>query len=250
MMKTNRFFMAVVVAFGLTACGGGNASKQSEQAEGEETEAAVEEKAETKAEEQKAQEPKKWWEQDFQMTYKMYIMGQSMTRTYARKGNVVACKSEGAQAVNVFVFTDSTRTNYLVNPDKGRYGKVGEKTGFSGIDAGVKKYMKDQLGDNFFSKILKKGDESVEAKDTTVFGRAAYVLTKEMTEKNIAGEAYGKTIQWVDKENGLIYYKYALIKSGDKVMTDGKVIEVTDFSATPTYEGLPMSLEGMEEVSK
>ena len=35
MMKTNRFFMAVVVAFGLTACGGGNASKQSEQAEGE-----------------------------------------------------------------------------------------------------------------------------------------------------------------------------------------------------------------------
>lgn len=256
-MKQTRLIIAAALVLsmgaGTAACGGG-AAKGGEAAEAEGTQTELTdgpEQAGAATEGQKAEDvkAKKWWEQDFELTYKMYVMSKSLTRTYARKGNIVVSRQEGSQAQNLYIFTDSTRTNYLVNPDKGRYGKVGVKSGFSGVDEGVKKFLKDQLGDDFFKKILSKGDEGVEAKDTTVFGRAAYVLTKEATEKNPAVEIYGKTIQWVDKENGLIYYKYALVKNGDQVISDGKTIEVTAFSAEPAYEGLKMSLEGMEDVS-
>lgn len=257
-MKKKRIIIAaallLALGWGMSACGGGSAKNgEVAEADGGQTEqtAGEEQTAESAAEqtEQKAQEAKKWYEQDFQLTYKFYVVGKSMTRTYARKGNVVACHVEGSEAVNLFVFTDSTQTNYLVNPAKGRYGKVNEKSGFSTVEEGVKKYLKGQMGDDLFGKRIRKGDEGVTAKDTTIFGRPAYVLTKEATEKNVAVNIYAKTIQWVDKENDLPYYKYAFAKNGDQVITDGVAFEVTAFSASPTYEGLPMSLDGMTDVS-
>lgn len=40
-------------------------------------------------EEPKAQS-KEWYEQDFSMTYKQYVAGASMSRTYARKGTLLS----------------------------------------------------------------------------------------------------------------------------------------------------------------
>ena len=60
-------------------------------------------------------------------------------------------------------------------------------------------------------------------------------------------ELYTKAIEWVDKENGLPYYKYGLSKKNGSVYIEGKAFEVTAFSAEPSYEGLIMSLDGLTE---
>ena len=258
-MKKKRIIIAaallLALGWGMSACGGGSGKGgATAEADGEQTEqtAGEEQTAEgSEAQsEQKAQEQKKWWEQDFQMTYKQYVMGQSMTRIYARKGNVLASKMDGSQAVNLFVFTDSTRTDYLVNPDKGLYGKKSEKQGLAGMEESIKAFLKGQLGDPVFKDILKPDGDGCTAKDTTIFGRPAYVITQELTKKVMTVETFARIIEWVDKENGLPYYKYGFGKSDDKVITDGKVFEITAFSAEPTYEGLVMSLEGLTEISK
>lgn len=254
LMKKNRFIIIAAVAFGMaamTACGGGASKGEAAEAEGEQTEESADtQQTESAAEqpEQKA-EAKKWYEQDFMLTYKQYVMGKSITHTYARKGNIVVSQSEGSPAQNMFVFTDSTRTDYLVNPDKGRFGKIKEKTGFSTINEGIKSYLKSQMGDNVFGKMPKLDDEDCTVKDTTIFGRPAYVITQEKTQKVMTNEVYTKVIVWLDKENGLPYYKYGLGKNNGQVVTDGKVMEISAFSAEPTYEGLIMSFVDLTDVS-
>ena len=247
LMKKNRFIIIAAVAFGMaamTACGGGasEGERTEESADTQQTESAAEQP------EQKA-EAKKWYEQDFMLTYKQYVMGKSITHTYARKGNIVVSQSEGSPAQNMFVFTDSTRTDYLVNPDKGRFGKIKEKTGFSTINEGIKSYLKSQMGDNVFGKMPKLDDEDCTVKDTTIFGRPAYVITQEKTQKVMTNEVYTKVIVWLDKENGLPYYKYGLGKNNGQVVTDGKVMEISAFSAEPTYEGLIMTFVDLTDVS-
>lgn len=254
-MKRNKLIIIAAMVFGLanmTACGGGaNKNNEVAEAEGEQTEASAsgEQNGSTTAQTVQKAEAKKWYEQDFSMTYVQYIMSKSITRIYARKGNIVVSLQEGSPAQKLYVFTDSTRTEYLVNPDKGRYGKVKEKTGLDGIEQGIKAYLKDQMGDNIFKKVLKPDGENCTAKDTTIFGRPAYVITEEKTEKVLTSEVYTKVIEWVDKENGLPYYKYAIGKRDGKVLMEGKAFEISAFSAEPTYEGLTMSLEGMTDVS-
>ena len=240
--------LAAVVACGGRSGKGGEAAKTAE----EQTVAPAEAETAVNATKQEApkKEVKKWYEQDFSLTYKQYILTTSLTRTYARKGNVVVSKSADSPAVNLMVFTDSTRTDYIVNPENGKYGKLREKTGLSGMDAGIKKYLKDQMGDNVFIGVLKPDGENCTAKDTVIFGRPAYVITQEKKESTLGIEMYTKIIEWVDRENGLPYYKYGFGKSGDKVVANGKAFEITDFSAEPTYEGLVMSLEGLTEVEK
>lgn len=249
-MKKIYLSLMAIATMMCMACGGGNKSSEAAEAEGEQTEesASMEQAAAPAKAEQKT-EAKKWWEQDFMLTYKQYIMTTSITRTYARKGNVLVSQSEGNPAQNMFVFTDSTRTDYLVNPDKGRFGKIREKTGFSTIDEGIKSYLKSQMGDNVFGKMPKVDDEDCTVKDTTIFGRPAYVITQEKTQKVMTNDVYTKVIVWMDKENSLPYYKYGLGKNNGQVVTDGKVMEITAFSAEPTYEGLTMSLDGMTDVS-
>jgi hypothetical protein len=45
------------------------------------------------------------------------------------------------------------------------------------------------------------------------------------------------------------YYKYGYVRNGDRVITDGPVFEVLEFSLNPTYEGLTVSLDGLERIN-
>lgn len=252
MKKIDLALMCVAGFIFVVACGG-NASKKGKaaQAEGEEqavAAAAAQQKAEEAKEPEKKAESKKWYEQDFVLTEKMYVMSACMTRTYARKGNIVIGVSEGSDLTNLYVCTDSSRTHYLIGNEKKTYVKRSEKTGFDSVDDAIYRYLKDQMSETVLGKKIKKGEEGVSAKDTTIFGRPAYVLTKEMTQKNVVAEVWGKTILHVDKENGLPYYKWAIIKTNGEVTTQGKVFEVTYFSDKPSYEGLIMSLDGLTEI--
>ena len=248
----------------MTACGGGNNSKGGKTSENEGTEQSVnadqtfaeestsnaepEEFTEPAVEPEQKVEPKKWYENDFCLTEKMYVMGSEIgvTRTFARKGNVIVAATEGSTIMNVYVCTDSTRTNYLVNSELNSYGMLGEKKGFKSVDEAVYKYLSGQMSETVFGKTFKDDPDCV-VRDTTIFGRPAYIITKEATEKNMVAEVYGKTILYVDKEYGFPYYKYNYLKSNDQVMTDGKAFELVDFSFEPTYEGLVVSLDGLTE---
>lgn len=255
-----KLYIAMVCLAGLvvmTACGGGNNKVNTEPATNTDSEELTEQTIEpeqvvepeqTVEPEQKV-EPKKWYENDFCLTEKMYIMGSDVgvTRTFARKGNIIVAATEGSTIMNVFVCTDSTRTNYLVNSELNSYGMIGEKKGFKSVDEAVYKYLQGQMSETVFGKTFTKDDPDCVVRDTTVFGRPAYIITKEATEKNIVAEVYGKTILYVDKEYGFPYYKYNYLKSNDQVMTDGKSFELVDFTFEPTYEGLVVSLEGFTE---
>lgn len=255
-MKTRNIILVTALVMGvtaLTACGGrGNKSGNTSQTEGEEV-AAVNVEEQTKAPEQQA-EPKgpakKWYEQDFSLTEKMYVSGAGMSRVYARKGNVLIFKMEGSQTTNLFVCTDSTRTGYLVNEGAGTYVKKSEKSDFDSVDEAIYDYLKSSMSNTIFGERLKKKGKGVSVKDTTVFGRPAYVLTQEKTEDVVGTELYTKVIEWVDQENGLPYYKYGLSKKNGSVYIEGKAFELTAFSAEPSYEGLIVSLDGLTEVSK
>lgn len=245
--------LALVASCGSNSGNSGKATEnevQAEDASGEKKAEAAEEKAapqpETVAEEKN--EPKKWYEKDFVIKEKMYVGTQSITRIYARKGNVVIGTSEGSPTTTLFECTDSTRAEYLIG-DKGTYGFIKEKDGFTSVDDAIYKYLKSQMSNTVFGDKLKIDDPDCVVKDTVIFGRPAYIITKEQTEKNIAAEVYGKTIVWRDKENGLPYYKYGLVKNGDRVVTDGPVFEILEFSDNPTYEGLTVSLEGLERIN-
>lgn len=251
-MKTRSVIIVTALIMGvaaLTACGGGgNKSGKTARTEGEEV-AAVNVEEQSKAPERQAGPKgpaKKWYEQDFSLTYEQYVLGNSTTRSYARKGNVVACNIEGGRSRKLYVFTDSTRTEYTLNPATGQFVKGRERDDFAIMDDGIRMLMKDQLGDNVFTDILKPDGKNCTAKDTTLFGRPAYVITREKTENTFGVEAYTKITEWVDKENSLPYYKYGIGKAGDKVISDGKVFEITAFSAEPTYEGFVMSLDESE----
>ncbi len=245
--------LALAASCGSNSGNSGKATEnevQAEDASGEKKAEAAEEKAapqpETVAEEKN--EPKKWYEKDFVIKEKMYVGTQSITRIYARKGNVVIGTSEGSPTTTLFECTDSTRAEYLIG-DKGTYGFIKEKDGFTSVDDAIYKYLKSQMSNTVFGDKLKIDDPDCVVKDTVIFGRPAYIITKEQTEKNIAAEVYGKTIVWRDKENGLPYYKYGLVKNGDRVITDGPVFEILEFSDNPTYEGLTVSLEGLERIN-
>ena len=242
--------MAIIAA---ASCGNNPKKKASVQEavqnSAEVTESAPAEAPAAKAEKQKA-DAKKWYRQDFSLTEKMYVSGASMSRVYARKGNVLIFKMEGSQTTNLFVCTDSTRTGYLVNEGTGTYVKKSEKSDFDSVDEAIYDYLHSSMSNTLFGDRLKKNGEGVTAKDTTLFGRPAYVLTQEKTEDVVGVEMYTKVIEWVDKENGLPYYKYGLSKRDGSVIIDGKAFEVTAFSAEPTYEGLVVSLDGLTEISK
>lgn len=250
-MKKIYLSLIAIAALTLTACGGGNKSNDAEaEADEQQTEESVSaEQSNAAAEktEQKA-EAKKWYEGDFTLTEKMYVGSASMTRIYARKGNVVIGTSEGSPTTSLFVCTDSTRTQYLVGNAKKTYAKTGEKSGFTSVDDAVMKYLKGQLSNTLFGKAFKPGDEGCTTKDTTIFGRPAYIITKEVSKSNVVASVSGKSIMHVDKENGLAYYKYTIMKNGDKVISEGVEFEVTAFSDKPTYEGLIVSLDGLTEV--
>ena len=255
-MKTRNVILITALVMGvtaLTACGGrGNKSGKTTRTEGEEVAAAaVGEQTEVPG---KQAEPKgaakKWYEQDFSLTEKMYVSGAGMSRVYARKGNVLIFKMEGSQTTNLFVCTDSTRTGYLVNEGAGTYVKKSEKSDFDSIDDAVYNYLHSSMSNTIFGERLKKDGKGVSVKDTTIFGRPAYVLTQEKTEDIVGVQMYTKVIEWVDKENGLPYYKYGLSKKDGAPYIEGKAFEVTSFSAEPTYEGLVVSLDGLTEVAK
>ena len=255
-MKTRNVILITALFMGvtaLTACGGrGNKSGKTTRTEGEEVAApAVEEQTEVpgKQAEPKGQ-AKKWYAQDFSLTEKMYVSGAGMSRIYARKGNVLIFKMEGSQTTNLFVCTDSTRTGYLVNEGAGTYVKKSEKSDFDSIDDAVYNYLHSSMSNTIFGERLKKDGKGVSVKDTTIFGRPAYVLTQEKTEDIVGVQMYTKVIEWVDKENGLPYYKYGLSKKDGAPYIEGKAFEVTSFSAEPTYEGLIVSLDGLTEVAK
>ena len=235
----------------LTACGGRQAGKSNDAASEEPEEVTQAEEVAPAPVAEKAEEPKveapKWYEQDFCLTEKMYVMGKPITRTYARKGNLLAYKAEGSPAQNLIVCTDSSRTNYLLG-NNGKYALRGQKTGFDSVEEAVRSYLKDQMGSTLFDKLPKKDDKGCTVRDTTIFGRPAYILTKETTETVLTNEVYTKVILYIDKENGLPYYKYGLGKTNGQVLVDGVAFELTDFSAEPTYEGLIMSLDGMTEI--
>lgn len=202
----------------------------------------------------KTEEPeaaaKKWYEQDFSLTEKMYVSGASMSRVYARKGNVLIFKMEGSQTTNLFVCTDSTRTGYLVNEGTGTYVKKSEKSDFDSVDEAIYNYLQSSMSNTIFGERLKKNGKGVSVKDTIIFGRPAYVITQEKTENVVGTELYTKVIEWVDKQNGLPYYKYGLSKKDGTPYIEGKAFELTSFSAEPTYEGLIVSLDGLREIAK
>ena len=236
-MKTRNIILVTALVMGVTAltsCGRrGNKSGNTSQSEGEEVTATAVE-GQTKAPERQAKPEvpaKKWYEQDFSLTEKMYVSGASMSRVYARKGNVLIFKMEGSQTTNLFVCTDSTRTAYLVNDAAGTYSRKSEKSDFDSVDETIYDYLHSSMSN-------------------TIFSRPAYVLTQEKTEDVVGTELYTKIIEWVDKENGLSYYKYGLSKKNGSVYIEGKAFEVTAFSAEPSYEGLIVSLNGLMEVSK
>jgi hypothetical protein len=255
-MKTRNIILVTALVMGVTAltsCGGrGNKSGNTSQTEGEEVAAtAVEEQTKAPERQAKPEVPaKKWYEQDFYLTEKMYVSGASMSRVYARKGNVLIFKMEGSQTTNLFVCTDSTRTGYLVNEGTGTYVKKSEKSDFDSADEAICNYLQSSMSNTLFGERLKKNGKGVSAKDTTIFGRPAYVLTQEKTEDIVGVEMYTKVIEWVDKENGLPYYKYGLSTKDGAPYTEGKAFEVTSFSAEPTYEGLIVSLDGLTEITK
>ena len=238
------FYIAIFAALVAAVSCGSNSNKKSK-ADGNVNPEQSSEVAATQME-PKAQS-KKWHEQDFSMTYKQYVAGASMSRTYARKGNIVIGAVEGGGATTLCVCTDSTRTQYQVSHASGTYRKTRERTGFESVDEAVRDFLKDQLGDNVFKGILKPDGKNCTASDTTIFSRPAYVITEEKTEEILSVKTYSKIIEWVDKENGLPYYKYAQSKNGDKVLIEGKAFELTAFSAKPTYEGLIVSLDGLTE---
>ena len=242
--------MAIIAA---ASCGNNPKKKASVQEavqnSAEVTESAPAEAPAAKAEKQKA-DAKKWYLQDFSLTEKMYVSGASMSRVYARKGNVLIFKMEGSQTTNLFVCTDSTRTGYLVNEGTGTYVKKSEKSDFDSVDEAIYDYLHSSMSNTLFGDRLKKNGEGVTAKDTTLFGRPAYVLTQEKTEDVVGVEMYTKVIEWVDKENGLPYYKYGLSKKDGAPYMEGKAFEVTAFSAEPTFEGLVVSLDGLTEIAK
>ena len=243
----------VVGLAALTACGGrGNKSGQTARADGEEVATvAAEEQTEVPGKQAAPERPaKKWYEQDFSLTYKQYVLGNSTTRSYARKGNVIACNIEGSRSQKLYVFTDSTRTEFTLNKAAGQFVKGRERSDFAIMDDGIRMFLKEQLGDNVFKDILKPDGKNCTAKDTTIFGRPAYVIIQEKTENTFGVDTYTKITEWVDKENNLPYYKYGVGKAGDKVIADGKVFEITDFSATPSYEGFIISLDGLTEIAK
>ena len=255
-MKTRIVIIVTALVLGvaaLTACGGrGNKSGQTPRPEAEEFAATTAEE-QTKAPEKQAEPEgpaKKWYEQDFSLTEKMYVSGASMSRVYARKGNVLIFKLEGSQTTNLFVCTDSTRTAYLVNEAAGTYVRKSEKSDFDSVDEAIYDYLHSSMSNTVFAERLKKNGKGVSAKDTTIFGRPAYVLTQEKTEDIVGVEMYTKVIEWVDKENGLPYYKYGLSKRNGAPYLEGKAFELTSFSAEPTYEGLIVSLDGLKEASK
>ena len=249
-MKKITSFALVAALFLVAACGGGNngngnkdgGSEQVSENQKPETEVVAEKKV-------KKAEPRKWYEKDFVITENMYVGPASISRTYARKGNVVIGTTPGSKSTTLFVCTDSTRTEYLVGNEKKQYGKVREKSGFSSVDDAVYQYLKGQMSETVFGKNVKKGEEGTTCKDTTIFGRPAYVITKETMQKNSVVEVWGKSVSHIDKENGLTYYKWAVIKTNGKVTTEGKVFEVTYFSDNPTYEGLIVSLDGLIEIN-
>ena len=255
MMKKMTLIALCVAMLAAVSCGG-NSNKGGKAAENENTELSAEEAAGTPdlnagtvagKPEQNA-ESKKWYEQDFVLTEKMYVASASVTRTYARKGNIVIGMAEGSGLTNLFVCTDSTRTQYLVGNEKGTYVKRGEKAGFTSVDEAIYKYLKDQMSETVFGKTFKKGEEGTTTKDTTIFGRSAYIITKEVTEKNPVVEVWGKSILCIDKENGLPYYKWVIMKTNGQVTSEGKAFEITEFSTEPTYEGLIVSLDGLTEI--
>ena len=244
------FCMATIAA---VSCGNNPQKKASDQ-EAVQNSAEVTESAQAEAPVAKTEEPKadarKWYQQDFSLTEKMYVSGASISRIYARKGNVLIFKLEGSQTTNLFVCTDSTRTAYLVNDAAGTYTRKSEKSDFDSVDEAIYDYLHSSMSNTIFAERLKKNGKGVSAKDTTLFGRPAYVLTQEKTEDVVGVEMYTKVIEWVDKENGLPYYKYGLSKKDGAPYIEGKAFEVTSFSAEPTYEGLVVSLDGLTEAAK
>lgn len=263
-MKTIFYsFIGIASLLMVSACGGGNANQNTGQENDQQTEQSVAaeqapQQEVAKAEEQtpeekpvaKKEEGKEWWKHDFVLTENMYVGNACMTRTYARKGNILIGMSEGSGMTNLFVCTDSTRTLYTIGNEKKTYIKRHEKSGFNGVDDAVYRYLKDQMSNTVFGKQLKIGDEGTTVRDTTIFGRPAYIITKEKSEKTALVEVWGKTIMHIDKENGLPYYKWSIMKSKGQLATEGegKAFEVTAFSAEPTYEGLIMSLDGLTEI--
>ncbi|MBQ9400130.1 MAG: hypothetical protein IJU27_05775 [Bacteroidales bacterium] len=241
-MKTRIVVIVTALIMGvaaLTACGGrGNKSGKTAQTKAPEKQAKPEVPA------------KKWYEQDFSLTEKMYVSRASMSRVYARKGNVLIFKMEGSQTTNLFICTDSTRTGYVVNEGARTYTKKSEKTDFDSVDEAIYDYLRSSMSNTIFGERLQKNGKGVSVKDTTIFGRPAYVLTHEKTEDVVGTELYTKVIEWVDKENGLPYYKYGLTKKNGAPYIEGKSFEVTSFSAEPTYEGLVVSLDGLTETAK
>ncbi len=251
---------AVFVALAsFTACGGliSNNNQQQSDSDDEQTEETVtteqtvaESDIQQPKEEPKAEPAtKKWYEGDFVITHTMYVAKTGLTRVFARKGNALAVKNEtGPQYL--YVFTDDTRTDYIVS-DRG-YAKKSDKTGLNSVNDGIYKYLKGQLGDNLF-KVFKPGDKDCSFKDTTIFGRPAYVVTKVAAEKNFAAEASGKTILHIDKENSLVSYKYGILNTtinGNTSTIENVEFKITDFSDNPTYDGLIMSLDGLTEITK
>lgn len=246
--------IAICVAMIAAVSCGNNPKKKTADQEAVQEAAEVTESAPAEAPAAKTEEPKanakKWYEQDFSLTEKMYVSTANMTRTFARKGNIVICSVEGSGMTNLFVCTDSTRTQYLVNNAAGTYTKRGEKSDFDSVDDAIYQYLKGQMSNTIFGDRLKKNGNGVSVKDTTIFGRPSYVIIQEKTE-NVAGvELFSKAIEWVDKENSLTYYKYGLSKRDGSIIIDAKAFEVTAFSAEPTYEGLIISLDGLTEISK
>ena len=251
-MKKITSFAIVAALFLAAACGGNNGNNGSNNKNGGSEQAAGNQEPETEAvveKKEKKTDPKKWYEQDFVITENMYVGPACIARTYARKGNVVIGTTPGDKSTTLFVCTDSTRTEYLVGNEKKQYGKVREKSGFSSVDDAIYQYLKSQMSETVFGKNVKKGEEGTTCKDTTIFGRPAYVITKETMQKNSVVEVWGKSITHIDKENGLPYYKWAVLKTNGKVTSEGKVFEVTYFSDKPTYEGLIVSLDGLTEIN-
>lgn len=253
-MKKTLIIALCVALAAIVSCGGNSNKKgkadgnvnpeQSIEVSATQTDTKIET---TAAKEETNAKSKKWYEQDFSLTEKMYVSGAGMSRVYARKGNVLIFKMEGSQTTNLFVCTDSTRTGYVVNDGARTYVKKNEKTDFDSVDDAIYDYLKSSMSNTIFGERLKKNGKGVSAKDTTIFGRPAYVLTQEKTEDVMGTELYTKAIEWVDKENGLPYYKYGLSKKNGSVYIEGKAFEVTAFSAEPSYEGLIMSLDGLTE---
>ena len=131
-MKTRNIILVTALVMGVTAltsCGGrGNKSGHTSQTEGEDVAAtAVEEK--TKAPERQAKpevSAKKWYEQDFSLTEKMYVSGASMSRVYARKGNVLTFKMEEENGLPYYKYCLSKKNGSVYIE-----GKAFEVTAFS-----------------------------------------------------------------------------------------------------------------------